>query len=47
MSEQARRCDPYIVGRDREQERLQSLLDAAKEGQGSLVLISGEAAATT
>ncbi len=43
MPEHSLQRDPFIVGRDRERERLHSLLDAAKNGQGSLTLVSGEA----
>ena len=34
---------PVLYGRERERAQLRNLLDAAIDGQGSLVLISGEA----
>jgi hypothetical protein len=43
MAPVQRRQRPFIVGREREQAQLRELLEAMLAGQGSIVLLSGEA----
>jgi hypothetical protein len=42
-SSRARRTPPVLFGREREQQQLRSLLDVAQAGQGSVLLVGGEA----